>query len=181
MSSTQRLIHKLMNLSELMNGSAFDLPPCMKGECNHFTFEDPEGEKSASIQHSMWATARKSWPSSCSRIMQRDQIEEIARVNHDRRILAHQVLTRVMSPPTRARVGAKDRAQRLGQVSKTVNTPIDCNTSFQRHLKKHVGSGQVNTLDSRKKRLRFGKSSIHSWGVFADEPFFAGDFVIEYK
>ena len=107
-----------MSISELMNACAFNLPSCMKGECNHFTFEDPMGEKSNSVPHDMWATTRKSWPSSCSRLMPRTKIEEIAKFNHERRISARQVIARVMSPPSRARVGAKDRAQRLGQVSK---------------------------------------------------------------
>lgn len=33
----------------------------------------------------------------------------------------------------------------------------------------------------REKRLRFGKSPIHAWGVFAEEPLSANEFVIEYK
>eukprot|EP00516_Mucochytrium_quahogii_P009598 CAMPEP_0203781812 /NCGR_PEP_ID=MMETSP0099_2-20121227/10534_1 /ASSEMBLY_ACC=CAM_ASM_000209 /TAXON_ID=96639 /ORGANISM=" , Strain NY0313808BC1" /LENGTH=318 /DNA_ID=CAMNT_0050683021 /DNA_START=635 /DNA_END=1591 /DNA_ORIENTATION=- len=33
----------------------------------------------------------------------------------------------------------------------------------------------------REKRLRFGRSRIHAWGVFAEEPLAANDFVIEYK
>ncbi|GBG33798.1 Histone-lysine N-methyltransferase SETD1B [Hondaea fermentalgiana] len=33
----------------------------------------------------------------------------------------------------------------------------------------------------REKRLRFGKSPIHAWGVFAEEPLGANEFVIEYK
>lgn len=31
------------------------------------------------------------------------------------------------------------------------------------------------------KKLKFGKSAIHQWGVFADEIIQEGDFIIEYK
>ncbi|KAI9504175.1 hypothetical protein BX070DRAFT_190385 [Coemansia spiralis] len=39
---------------------------------------------------------------------------------------------------------------------------------------------RFNSLDSRTKRLRFSKSAIHDWGLFASEPIFRGEFVIEY-
>lgn len=39
----------------------------------------------------------------------------------------------------------------------------------------------VDVLQSRRKKLRFGRSSVHAWGVFADEPIAAGDLVIEYR
>ncbi|KAJ2677401.1 Histone-lysine N-methyltransferase setd1b [Coemansia sp. RSA 1285] len=39
---------------------------------------------------------------------------------------------------------------------------------------------RFNQLDSRTKRLRFSKSAIHDWGLFASEPIFQGEFVIEY-
>lgn len=148
-----------------MNGHAFDLPSCMKGDCSHFTMDDPTGERSGSLHHRMWATARKSWPSVCSRTLTRSQIEAIARSNHKRNIATRQVSAKGVSSPSRARIRGKDRAQRLGQ----------------RQLKKHIGTAQVDAMDSRKRKLRFGKSLIHSWGVFADEPILAGDFVIEYK
>ena len=38
----------------------------------------------------------------------------------------------------------------------------------------------VNQLQTRKKQLRFTKSPIHDWGLFAMEPISAGDMVIEY-
>lgn len=40
--------------------------------------------------------------------------------------------------------------------------------------------GSENSV-CRKKCLRLGRSAIHAWGVFADEPLLPGDFVIEYK
>jgi hypothetical protein len=39
---------------------------------------------------------------------------------------------------------------------------------------------KFNLLKTRKKRLKFEKSSIHSWGLFAMEPIAADDMVIEY-
>ncbi|KAJ1853531.1 Histone-lysine N-methyltransferase setd1b [Coemansia sp. RSA 2703] len=39
---------------------------------------------------------------------------------------------------------------------------------------------RFNQLESRTKRLRFSKSAIHDWGLFASEPIYQGEFVIEY-
>lgn len=39
---------------------------------------------------------------------------------------------------------------------------------------------KFNQLKSRKKQLRFGKSRIHDWGLFAEEHIDAHDMVIEY-
>ena len=39
---------------------------------------------------------------------------------------------------------------------------------------------QFNELMWRKKKLIFGKSAIHSWGLYAAEPIDKGDFVVEY-
>lgn len=44
-----------------------------------------------------------------------------------------------------------------------------------------AGLLNVDVLQSRRKKLRFGRSSVHAWGVFADEPIAAGDLVIEYR
>ena len=35
-------------------------------------------------------------------------------------------------------------------------------------------------FQARKKQLKFARSKIHDWGVFAIEPIEAGDFVVEY-
>eukprot|EP00854_Cymbomonas_tetramitiformis_P012874 gene12874-15214_t len=35
-------------------------------------------------------------------------------------------------------------------------------------------------LQERKKQLKFGRSRLHAWGLFADEPIEAEEFVIEY-
>nr|XP_055025182.1 histone-lysine N-methyltransferase SETD1B-A [Misgurnus anguillicaudatus] len=39
---------------------------------------------------------------------------------------------------------------------------------------------KFNQLKFRKKRLRFGKSRIHDWGLFAEEPIVADEMIIEY-
>nr|XP_021327801.1 histone-lysine N-methyltransferase SETD1B isoform X1 [Danio rerio] len=39
---------------------------------------------------------------------------------------------------------------------------------------------KFNQLKFRKKRLRFGKSRIHDWGLFAEEPIAADEMIIEY-
>uniref|UniRef100_A0AAY4DCQ1 [histone H3]-lysine(4) N-trimethyltransferase n=2 Tax=Denticeps clupeoides TaxID=299321 RepID=A0AAY4DCQ1_9TELE len=39
---------------------------------------------------------------------------------------------------------------------------------------------RFNQLKFRKKRLRFGRSRIHDWGLFAEEPIAADEMVIEY-
>ena len=38
----------------------------------------------------------------------------------------------------------------------------------------------LNELKGRKKKLIFGKSAIHSWGLYAAEPIEKEDFVVEY-
>jgi len=59
--------------------------------------------------------------------------------------------------------------------------------SKQRHLSTALGdlSGggsllSLNELGGRKKKLIFGKSAIHSWGLYAAEPIEKEDFVVEY-
>ncbi|KAI7868062.1 SET domain-containing protein, partial [Spinellus fusiger] len=39
---------------------------------------------------------------------------------------------------------------------------------------------KINHLKNRKKQMRFAKSPIHDWGMFAEEPIKANDMVIEY-
>ena len=61
-------------------------------------------------------------------------------------------------------------------------------TSSRRHERRNArsmggyrgGYSQI-TKERPNKRLRFGRSKIHAWGVFAGEPISAGDLLIEYK
>jgi [histone H3]-lysine4 N-trimethyltransferase SETD1 len=41
--------------------------------------------------------------------------------------------------------------------------------------------GMVDTLASRESQLRFDRSSIHAWGVFADTDITAGEMIVEYR
>ncbi|NXF90982.1 SET1A methyltransferase, partial [Eubucco bourcierii] len=60
--------------------------------------------------------------------------------------------------------------------------------SEQRRLLSAIGASalpdsdllKLNQLKFRKKRLRFGRSRIHEWGLFAMEPIAADEMVIEY-
>ena len=38
----------------------------------------------------------------------------------------------------------------------------------------------INELKWRKKKLIFGKSAIHAWGLYAAEPIDPEEFVVEY-
>jgi histone-lysine N-methyltransferase SETD1 len=44
-----------------------------------------------------------------------------------------------------------------------------------------AGALQMDTLLARKKKLRFGRSGIHAWGVFSEEPLASGDMLLEYR
>eukprot|EP00752_Nemacystus_decipiens_P006841 g6143.t1 len=74
-------------------------------------------------------------------------------------------------PPTLKDVSRKDRMQRMDQrrMRRQGQTLMD------------AGLLNLDVLQSRRKKLRFGRSSVHAWGVFADEPIAAGDLVIEYR
>ena len=41
--------------------------------------------------------------------------------------------------------------------------------------------GLVDTLANREPQLRFDRSSIHAWGVFADTAILAGEMIVEYR
>ena len=41
--------------------------------------------------------------------------------------------------------------------------------------------GLVDTLANREPQLRFDRSSIHAWGVFADTAISAGEMIVEYR
>jgi SET domain len=54
----------------------------------------------------------------------------------------------------------------------------------QRRLLKSVAgiqSFEVDTLAGRESQLRFGRSGIHAWGVYADADITAGDMIVEYR
>jgi hypothetical protein len=73
-----------------------------------------------------------------------------------------------------------------GSSSSTSTTPAISNSSARevRHNYRQLNVlseiCKLNQLKSRKKRLKFDRSLIHDWGLFALEPIDANDMVIEY-
>ena len=61
--------------------------------------------------------------------------------------------------------------------------PIFGNTSIATVTR--TGTAGIKALDqlatTRQKKLRFDRSLIHAWGLFADQHISTNDFVIEYK
>ncbi|KAM4697671.1 histone-lysine N-methyltransferase SETD1A [Rhinophrynus dorsalis] len=72
--------------------------------------------------------------------------------------------------------------------SQGTNRALSERRSEQRRLLSAIGSSalldsdllKLNQLKFRKKKLRFGRSRIHEWGLFAMEPIAADEMVIEY-
>ncbi|KAK2097911.1 Histone-lysine N-methyltransferase setd1a [Saguinus oedipus] len=72
--------------------------------------------------------------------------------------------------------------------SQGTNRVLSERRSEQRRLLSAIGTSAImdsdllklNQLKFRKKKLRFGRSRIHEWGLFAMEPIAADEMVIEY-
>ncbi|XP_028671387.2 histone-lysine N-methyltransferase SETD1A isoform X1 [Erpetoichthys calabaricus] len=79
-------------------------------------------------------------------------------------------------------------ARELDIDSQGTNRVLSERRSEQRRLLSAIGTQAVmdsdllklNQLKFRKKKLRFGRSRIHEWGLFAMEPIAADEMVIEY-
>nr|XP_023692576.1 histone-lysine N-methyltransferase SETD1A-like [Paramormyrops kingsleyae] len=79
-------------------------------------------------------------------------------------------------------------AQELDYDNLATNRVLSERRSEQRRLLSAIGTQAVmdsdllklNQLKFRKKKLRFGRSRIHEWGLFAMEPIAADEMVIEY-
>ncbi|XP_029106167.1 histone-lysine N-methyltransferase SETD1A isoform X2 [Scleropages formosus] len=79
-------------------------------------------------------------------------------------------------------------AQELDHDNLASNRVLSERRSEQRRLLSAIGTQAVmdsdllklNQLKFRKKKLRFGRSRIHEWGLFAMEPIAADEMVIEY-
>eukprot|EP00939_MAST-03C_sp_MAST-3C-sp1_P000834 g834.t1 len=62
------------------------------------------------------------------------------------------------------------------------NTSVVSQRRQQRRQARAFASSTAADLEKEaKKKLRFGRSKIHAWGVFAQEKISAGDVIIEYK
>jgi histone-lysine N-methyltransferase SETD1 len=80
---------------------------------------------------------------------------------------------------------ARKRKRESDRVMETKSTSRAARAD-QRRLKRGVaalGASNISldALAGREQQLRFDRSSIHAWGVFADEDINAGDMVVEYR
>jgi [histone H3]-lysine4 N-trimethyltransferase SETD1 len=97
---------------------------------------------------------------------------------------------RVKNDPTAAAEAAK-----LAAAAKTASTTssrsnrannrrLEKDISSLAHAKQHVAQGdeamRFNQLKKRKKLVKFDRSAIHNWGLYAEENIAANDMIIEY-
>ena len=83
---------------------------------------------------------------------------------------------------SRRRIDADDADASTAVVEKKEGNSRAARASQRRMLKSYDGFG-VDTLSGKNKEqsIRFGRSSIHAWGVFADEKISKGDMIVEYR
>jgi histone-lysine N-methyltransferase SETD1 len=79
-------------------------------------------------------------------------------------------------PTSRKRTREPDRAVENKSTSRAAR-------ANQRRMMKGVAAFGIglDALAGREQQLRFDRSSIHAWGVFADEGINAGDMIVEYR
>lgn len=82
----------------------------------------------------------------------------------------------------------KEDEKNVGEVEKDEKTTSGrAARANQRRVMKGVASFgssstlNIDTLASREPQLRFDRSGIHAWGVFADEDIAAGEMILEYR
>mmetsp|Transcript_4917 Transcript_4917/g.10093 ORF Transcript_4917/g.10093 Transcript_4917/m.10093 type:complete len:911 (-) Transcript_4917:70-2802(-) len=91
-----------------------------------------------------------------------------------------------------ASVGEQDRPRNLREFMSAIafGAEVDSRTNQraerakQRRLIKGISAFSnldLDTLASRESQLRFGRSAIHAWGVFADKDISSGDMIVEYR
>jgi len=71
------------------------------------------------------------------------------------------------------RVDSRKLARGMEQANKYLNLSADAQEQSSLKLK-------FNQLKTRKKQLKFSRSPIHDWGLYAMEPISQGEMVIEY-
>jgi len=81
---------------------------------------------------------------------------------------------------------ARPRAIKIGKSEEKTTLSGRAARASQRRMFKSLaalGDSKVDRLagSDRAQHLRFDKSKIHGWGVFAEEPINAGDMIIEYR
>ncbi|KAI9007460.1 hypothetical protein CLU79DRAFT_840538 [Phycomyces nitens] len=80
----------------------------------------------------------------------------------------------IVSDTTAAEAKANARANRLANRRSAVDK------STKNKAAGESDTIKINHLKNRRKQLRFAKSPIHAWGLFAEEPIDANEIVIEY-
>jgi [histone H3]-lysine4 N-trimethyltransferase SETD1 len=89
----------------------------------------------------------------------------------------------IQEPSKRLTTEQKDDTSKISSSSRAARVT-------QRRLLKDVASfgvaassylGLVDTLANREPQLRFDRSKIHAWGVFADSAISAGEMIVEYR
>ena len=89
-------------------------------------------------------------------------------------------------------VGSQDRPRNLREFMAAVPFGVEFDSrtnqraerAKQRRLIKGISAFSnldLDTLASRESQLRFGRSAIHAWGVFADTDISSGDMIVEYR
>jgi len=111
-----------------------------------------------------------------------DAVKSLYVASRNRAAVAVDESNKVTSSKTTAPVGASSRSTRVDsrklargmeQANKYLNLSADAQEQSSLRLK-------FNQLKTRKKQLKFSRSPIHDWGLYAMEPISQGEMVIEY-
>lgn len=109
------------------------------------------------------------------------------------RLLAYEPARKTESPPNETNpTGASDKPRNLREmVVSQLLTGVDKDNKItssrkaraaqRRFMKDAAAFGGADNVASREPRLRFNRSGIHAWGVFADENIAAEEMIIEYR
>jgi hypothetical protein len=123
--------------------------------------------------------------SGCARAQGYEKVEESVKAKYAAAV-AQRMPLRVGADPrlaaavTATQVGAGSRTARANRLDiRNQNIAITLGTGSKKVAEKERDLIKYNQLKSRKKRLKFERSTIHEWGLFALEPIVADDMVIE--
>lgn len=106
--------------------------------------------------------------------VQRAREEREARANEDPSTAAAEALKQA---------AAKTTSNSLSRSSRAENRRLVADMAAQRQIATSSGEGDVfrfNQLKKRKKPVKFARSAIHNWGLYAMENIAANDMIIEY-
>ncbi len=144
-------------------------------DCNESDFHDVEGrlESNSIVNH-------KSSSELCSRLIPYDSKDRFLFFSHlDQLPPGAKEFSSVLANTTlrnlRQKNGVKRDSAAEGRAARA---------NQRRMLKDKVLAAKLlscGMLSSREPHLRFGRSKIHAWGVFAEEPISKGDMIVEYR